>query len=78
MQPADMGLITALKAVCKFIMLTKLLVMFVLEGGFQWASRERAKMIKDGRGLDVGDMPHVLMQLRSTMESGAKFARIGW
>ena len=60
MQPADMGMIAALKAGYKFVMLNTYLSIFDLPGGYERAARERAKAGKGKGGLQFGGIQSCL------------------
>ncbi|CAB9505697.1 expressed unknown protein [Seminavis robusta] len=59
-QPADMGMIAALKVGYKCIMLSTLLDLFDVEGGYEACAKRRLKTTKGCRGLAVGGKAHLL------------------
>ena len=78
MQPADMGMIAALKVGYKTTMLKKLLEIFDMPGGYERAAAIRKKMKPGLRGLDFGGKPHVLDAMNIVQDlwtKDDKFAR---
>lgn len=59
-QPADMGMIAALKAGYKAMFLRYLLDIFDKEGGFEAAAVSRARQRRGCRGVQHGGKPHIL------------------
>ena len=59
-QPADMGMIAALKVGYKAMFLRSLLEIFDNEGGFEAAAASRARQKRGCRGLQHGGKPHIL------------------
>jgi len=59
-QPADMGMIAALKVGYKTIMLTKLLSIFDEDGGYQSAFERRKKQPPGCKGIDFGGKATIL------------------
>lgn len=59
-QPADMGMIAAMKVGYRIIMLTKLLDIFEVDGGYEKAALARELQQKGCRGLDYGGKATIL------------------
>jgi DDE superfamily endonuclease len=78
-QPADMGMIAALKVGYKATMLRMLLDIFDEPGGYEAAAEQRKKMPKGKSGLSVGGKAHivdVMMILHNIWSKDAKYARV--
>ena len=59
-QPADMGMIAALKAGYKSLYQKKLLAIFDAPQGFECAAVQRAQRRRGQKGIEVGGKPHLL------------------
>ena len=59
-QPADMGMIAALKTGYKALFLRQLLEIFDVPGGYEQAVVCRVRQKKGQRGIQYGGKPHIL------------------